>query len=313
MKEFSVTTSVTDPIRGDSEPDRFWTTTNLGEACPDVMTPMCWSVWEQSAELGWLYSMSAFGVNADDFERDLMGSVRPGAPKFRGSPARIPVILVKTPVALSLTGRRLRDLYAEIYEKWTTTVFEPAAHQVGRPIDRLVRAREDFKRVFSVHCVWRFVFQAGQSAVTRAADNAGEPGLAVELLSGVGDVNETKMADDLWRLGKGEITEHEFLSSWGYHGPNEGNPNATVWRENPAPIRALAAGSAHRRQRPADRAASAQAVGAPVARSDARDPASRNTLVVAAHAKHHPHASGGQGGLLDGDRRNPLFSKRVRS
>ncbi|MDO3402727.1 PEP-utilizing enzyme [Mycolicibacterium neoaurum] len=295
-----MTASVTDPTRGDSEPNRFWTTTNLGEACPDVMSPMCWSIWEL-AEYCWLYAMAAFGVipsvtvpsdvnergmscfygrqalnvdaikkimaglpgvDPDDFERDLMGSVRPGAPKFRGSPARVPVMLVKTPIALTRTSGRLRRLYDEMYAKWSTTVFEQTRPRPGRPIDRLVAAREDFRRTFSVHCIWRFVFQAGQSAVTGAAEKAGKSGLAVDLLSGVGDVNETKMADDLWRLGRGQITEREFLSSWGYHGPNEGNPNATVWRENPGPIRALAAASAQRDQRPADRAALAQAAGA---------------------------------------------------
>jgi pyruvate,water dikinase len=298
-----LSTTVTDPIRGSSEPDRFWTTTNLGEACPDVMTPMCWSVWEESAELGWLYSMYALGVipkrrvrvspdvndrglscfygrqalnvdaikqimaglpgvDADDFERDLMGSVRPNAPKFQGSAARVPVMLVKTPYALLRTGARLHSLYDEVYRKWLDTVFGGASAQRGEPIDRLVAARRDFNRVFSVHCVWRFVFQGGQSAVAKAAERTGDPSLVVELLSGVGDVNETRMADDLWRLSRGEIDEVEFLRSWGYHGPNEGNPFTTVWRENPAPVRSLAATSAQRGERPAQRAQRARAASA---------------------------------------------------
>ena len=291
-----MSTTVTDPIRGMSEPDRFWTTTNLGEACPDVMSPMCWSIWEESAELGWLASMAAFGVipksrvtvspdvnrrglscffgrqalnvdaikqimaglpgvDPDDFERDLMGSVRPGATKNKGSSSRVPFVLAKAPIALLRTGAMLRRLHDEMYGKWLTTVFEPSEQVPGRPIDRLVAAREDFQRIFSVHCVWRFVFQGGQSAVTSAAGVVDDPALATELLSGVGDVNETRMADDLWRLGRTEITEREFLRSWGYHGPNEGNPFTRVWRENPSPVRALASASAQRDQRPAARAA----------------------------------------------------------
>lgn len=291
---------VTDPIRGSSEPDRFWTTTNLGEACPDVMSPMCWSVWEEPAELGWLHSMYALGVipksglrvspdvndrglscfygrqalnvdaikqimaglpgvAPDDFERDLMGSVRPGAPQYKGSLKRVPAILVKAPLALLTTRGRLTALYDEMYAKWLATVFGDGSTSGGRsPVDVLVAAREDFKRTFGVHCVWRFIFQGGQSAVTSAAGKAGDPALAVELLSGVGDVNETRMADDLWRLGKGQISEDDFLRSWGYHGPNEGNPYTQVWRENPSPIRSLAAAAAQRDVRPADRAAIAQ-------------------------------------------------------
>lgn len=294
---------VTDPIRGSSEPGRFWTTTNLGEACPDVMSPMCWSVWEEPAESGWLYSMYALGVipksrlvvspdvndrglscfygrqalnvdaikqimaglpglDADDFERDLMGSVRPGAPKYKGSMNRVPVMLVKAPVALLTTGKRLRAMYDEMYGTWLDAVFTSSQPGSGRPIDALVAAREDFKRAFAVHCVWRFIFQGGQSAVTSAAEKVGDPSLAVDLLSGVGDVNETKMADDLWQLGNGHISEEQFLRQWGYHGPNEGNVYTKVWRENPNPIRSLAAAAAQRDLRPADRAVIAHRRGA---------------------------------------------------
>jgi len=36
---------LTDPILGSSEPDRLWTLTNAGEATPDVLSPLCWSLW----------------------------------------------------------------------------------------------------------------------------------------------------------------------------------------------------------------------------------------------------------------------------
>ena len=297
-----MSTTVSDPIRGTTEPDRYWTSTNLGEACPDVMTPMCWSVWEKSAELGWLYSMSALGViprkkvvvspdvndrglscfygrqalnvdaikktmaglpgvDADDFERDLMGSVRPDAPKFAGTNARLPVLAAKAPLALLGTGRRLRKLHAEMYAKWLTSAYRPSVDGVTRteePIDQLIAARADFIRVFGVHCVERFIFQGGQSAVAGLAEKAGDPALADQLLSGVGNVKETQMTDDLWLLGNGRMSEEDFIRTWGYHGPNEGNPFTTVWREDPAPVRALARASADR-ERPRERAARAAA------------------------------------------------------
>ncbi|MGA4790818.1 hypothetical protein [Nocardia sp. AB354] len=258
-----------------------------------------------SAETGWLYSMSAFGVipkkkvvvssdvnkrglawfygrqalnvdaiketlsalpgvDGDDFERDLMGSVRAGAPSFPGTYRRLPALMWRAPITLLRTGKRLRKLHDEMYREWLTTVFElgngeePARIQ---PIEWLVAARGNFVKTFSEHCIVRFMFQGGQTAVTAAAERAGEPALAVQLLSGVGDVNETRMADDMWRLGKGEITEVDFLRAWGYHGPNEGNVYTTVWRENPAPIRMLASASAER-ERPEARAARARAAAA---------------------------------------------------
>lgn len=296
-----MSTTVIDPIRGKTEPDRYWTSTNLGEAVPEVMSPMCWSVWGEGAELGWLYSMYAFGVipkkrvvvspdnndhglsvfygrqalnvdaikriladlpglKPDDFERDLMGSVRPDAPQFKGSLKRIPVVMVKAPLALTRTSGKMHRTHDEVKAWWLGEVYGADTARLGS-VEDLERGFEMFKKAFSIHCVWRFVFQGAQSAVTDAATKAGDATLVHELLSGVGDVNETRMADDLWRLGQGQLAEEEFLREWGYHGPNEGNVYTTVWRENPAPVRAMALSYARRGERPADRAKRAQAMG----------------------------------------------------
>lgn len=292
--------TVSDPIRGTSEPDRYWTCTNLGEACPDVMSPMCWSIWGDSAEWSWLYSMYAFGVipkkalvvspdmndrglscfygrqafnvdaiketmsslpgvSPDDFERDLMGSVRPDAKKIESSNRRLPVVLAKAPGTAILTGKRIRKLHNRMYAKWVKVVYESDPVSQERPaIERLLEARQDFVDVFSVHCVVRFLFQGGQSGIAAAAAKAGDAALTADLLAGVGGVLETTMTDDLWRLGNHEISEDDFLRKWGYHGPNEGNPYTTSWREDPTPIRYLAAASAVR-ERPNDRAARSNA------------------------------------------------------
>ncbi|MGW5145154.1 PEP-utilizing enzyme [Rhodococcus koreensis] len=260
---------------------------------------MCWSIWGESAEWSWLYSMYAFGVipkkavvvspdvndrglscfygrqafnvdaikvtmaslpgvSPDDFERDLMGSVRPDAKKVESSNRRLPFVLFKAPGTAMRTGKRIRKLHDRMYAKWLKVVYERDSASQDRPaIERLLEARQDFVDVFSVHCVVRFLFQGGQSGLAAAAEKAGDAALAADLLAGVGGVLETTMTDDLWRLGHHEISEDEFLRKWGYHGPNEGNPYTTSWREDPTPIRYLAAASAAR-ERPNDRAARAQ-------------------------------------------------------
>ncbi len=294
-------TEVSDPTRGTSQPGRYWTTTNLGEAAPDVLSPMCLSVWGRPAEIGWLYSMQAFGVipasatpspdvnhwgsavfygrpainvdvvretvvnlpgvKPDDFERDLCGSVRDDAPTVKGSVARLPVILAKAPKTLLRQGKLIHELHASTSTWWRREVLDSSS--TAPPIDRLVGARDRFVEAFRHHCVWRFVFAGAQSAMADAAKKAGDPGLATRLMSGVGEVFETRMADDLWRLAHGELTEDAFLRQWGYHGPNEGNPAATVWREDPAPVRALVKSHAGRDiERPRDREIRAKALGA---------------------------------------------------
>ncbi|XEM95045.1 PEP-utilizing enzyme [Rhodococcus sp. JVH1] len=55
---------MTDPVRGNSEPARYWSTTNVAEATPDILSPLCWSVWGDGLERAWLTSMYEFGVLA---------------------------------------------------------------------------------------------------------------------------------------------------------------------------------------------------------------------------------------------------------
>jgi pyruvate,water dikinase len=293
---------VFDPTLGTSEPGRYWTTTNLGEAVPDVMTPMCMSLWGEHAERGWLYSMIAFGVlpantqpspdpntwgcsvfygrialnvdavrgivatlpgvSGDDFERDLAGSVRPDAPPVKGNPKRLPILMAKAPRTLLRQKKHIAGLYAETRAWWEREVLGDGA--TASPIDRMLDVQRRWDATFGPHCVTRFMFSGVQTAVTQAAEKAGDPSLAVRLMSGVGEVFETRMADDLWRLAHGELTEDQFIAEWGYHGPNEGNPDARVWREDPTPVRALAKTYLGRAdvERPKDREARAVAAGA---------------------------------------------------
>src|ERR1700752_4192145 len=50
MVQYGVPARLTDPIRGSSEPDRMWTLTNVGEATPDILSPLCWSLWGNGGE-----------------------------------------------------------------------------------------------------------------------------------------------------------------------------------------------------------------------------------------------------------------------
>ena len=116
--------TLTDPIRGYSDPDRYWTTANIGEAVPDVMTPLCWSLWGSGNQLGSMRAWASFGLfdpadatvrpdqndsisgvfygrpainidlvrswlgrfpgmDADEFELSITGSLRPRRPRTR--------------------------------------------------------------------------------------------------------------------------------------------------------------------------------------------------------------------------------------
>ena len=51
-----------DPTNGTSEPTRYWSTANIGEAMPDVLSPMCWSFWGPDMEAGARLAYYDFGI-----------------------------------------------------------------------------------------------------------------------------------------------------------------------------------------------------------------------------------------------------------
>ena len=57
-----MTAELIDPTLGSSEPDRFWTLANASEACPLVMSPLCWTLWLRAFELGTRGSLYDFGI-----------------------------------------------------------------------------------------------------------------------------------------------------------------------------------------------------------------------------------------------------------
>ncbi|NKQ54260.1 phosphoenolpyruvate-utilizing protein [Amycolatopsis sp. K13G38] len=293
-----------DPVRGTSEPGRLWSITNVSEATPDILSPLCWSVWGRGLEEGVLWSMYSFGVVArreivmsddpndlktaaiygrqafnvdavrrmvapmpgvdpNDLERDIMGATREGVPKEPARPWRIPIILVKMPRAMLRTGSELRAVYEDVRQWWHRDVFEASRtgrHTIARPIDRLHEARDRFQRIFGIHCKVRLQLQAVQSALHDAAAKAGDTSLATRAFSGQGNVREVGMAEDLWRLAQGELTEEAFLAEYGFHGPNEGNVYTRSWREEPAPLRSMARSMAARQNYVSPRAREEEAV-----------------------------------------------------
>ncbi len=286
-----------DPTNGTSEPTRYWSTANIGEAMPDVLSPMCWSFWGPGLEAGARLAYYDFGIlpkaevrvpddpnelttsyffgrpamnldrlrslfdcipgmTADDFERDVAGTVREGLPPVPKSGRTIHVI-ARAPGAMATTGRRVRRLAADQRAWW-----EQAVHGGGGLADPggLLRESADrFREAFRVHVRGRFVVMSFQAQLTKLAASAGRPELVVRLLAGLGGVTDTDVADDLWLVGAGQLSlaargsggvpQDSFIRRHGFHGPLEGNVAGTSWREDPDSVLAMAKAMA---SRPAD-------------------------------------------------------------
>ncbi len=310
---------LTDPTDTACEPTRYWTTANIGEATPDVLSPMCWSFWGpymeaggrlayfdfgilSKAELqvpvgadrlmtahfrgrpamnldllrGWFDSMP--GTSADDFERDICGFVREGLPPEPRS-GRSRTILRKVPLAMLGTHRRLHREADEQTAWWTAQVLDGGG--AGDPLGLLEESARRFRDAFRIHVRARFMLMAIQGQLTTLAEKAGRPDLVQRVLSGLGGVAETSVADDLWRVGHGQLSREAFVRHHGFHGANEGNITARVWREDPARLDDLAAALASRpeserpRRREADGAVKREAA---VAELVAAVPGSRRAV-----------------------------------
>jgi phosphohistidine swiveling domain-containing protein len=291
---------LSDPIRGSSEPGRLWTLTNVGEATPDILSPLCWSLWGTGVEFasrGGLYDFGVLGRSAlrvpddpnrwstacffgrqamnvdrarelagllpgmtgDDFERDLLGAVRPDAAPTRSDPRRLPVLVVKAPLVLARERSAPRRLHRRQMDWWRATVLN------GRrpdPRNLLTDSSYRFSAAMRVHVRTRLILNVFRAQVESIAVKAGRGDLVPALLAGYGGVIETELADDVWSLGHRRITLNEFLSRHGFHGPNEGNVIGHSWREDPDAVLRAAAAHSNRPEsdRPAARAERAAAM-----------------------------------------------------
>jgi len=270
---------LTDPIRGGSEPDRLWTLTNVGEATPEILSPLCWSLWGHGVEFasrGGLYDFGVLprsalavpedpnqwstacffgrqamnvdrarelagllpGMTGDDFERDLLGSVRPEATPTKSDPARLPMVAVKAPCALAGERWAPRRIHDEQIRWWRSTVL---AGTWTDPAALLTDSVARFAAAMRVHVRTRLILNVLRAQVESIAARLGRADLVPALLAGYGGVIETALADDVWSVGQGQLDIDEFLRRHGFHGPNEGNVIGQSWREDPKAVLRAAA------------------------------------------------------------------------
>jgi pyruvate,water dikinase len=287
-------TELRDPTHGTSEPGRYWSTSNIGEAMPDVLSPMCWSFWGPNMEAGARLAYHDFGIlpTADlavpddpnqlltayffgrpamnlDRLRSLFGAI-PGmtADDFERdvcghvreglppetAPGRALHVLARGPAGLALAGRRVARYEVEQRAWWERDVFDTLARD-HRAL--LAESAARFREAFRIHVRGRFVLMTLQAQLTKMATDAGREDLVVRLLAGVGGVAETTVSDELWQVGRQQLALTDFLRRHGFHGPLEGNLTGVSWREDPNAVRALAESLAARpdRERPREREA----------------------------------------------------------
>jgi pyruvate, water dikinase len=300
MTDDRVAADLTDPIRGSSEPDRMWTLTNVGEATPDILSPLCWSLWGGGVEFASRAGIYDFGVlrrsalvvpddpnqwatscfygrqamnvdrarelagllpgsSGDDFERDLLGSVRPDATPTKSDPTRIPFVAVKAPLAAMRQRWAPQRAHDDQMQWWRTEVLPGNPEH---PSDLLADSVRRFSQVMRVHVRTRMILNTLRAQVESIAAGLGYADLVPTLLAGYGGVIETGLADDVWVVGQGRLSVAEFVERHGFHGPNEGNVIGHSWREDPDAVVRIAAVHAGRPEAERPRVRAERAVAA---------------------------------------------------
>ena len=267
-----------DPLHEDGDQDFFWSTDNIGEAMPGVLSPLGWT-WSGPTNDAMVrevaYQMGVFdrterrrsSVAAQDSQVSIfygrialrmdylatMGDRMPGTTgpeAMRGVFGRVPEDMQFSP-----TRRRYPFIAARM--PWVFTTTPKAVTDLAADTDLWWR---------------RSIEQVGSLDLERARVLAGEArgwfdqamtthalGLfavinplysALDSLvrqTGVGDVGslggtggaEIAIVADIWRAATGRDELSTVIANHGFHGPREGEMSSRVWREDDSQLRRL--------------------------------------------------------------------------
>src|SRR5581483_5632827 len=188
------------------------------------------------------------GGSADVLEQKVFGEVSGTSTLCKpGGIGRAAQIAWRFPLAAFRSTGLLRAMLAEHHHWWRASVFDnPPTTLEGA--QRLMReGAERFAAADVEHAIVSMLVPQFLESLTALADRAtGQPELGMNLATGFGGMEETRIITDVWRAARGEVTLQAFLAEHGFHGPNEGRLDTHSWREDPAPVRAMIAGYTER-------------------------------------------------------------------
>lgn len=258
-----------------SPEDASWSSINLAEAVPGVMTPLCASAWIPASEIGLRMPFYAMGVlesrrrhiPVDPAERithvffgrmavrvDFLceiGDLIPGQsgealsrdffgfvpPTFvsRPSKRRLPFIALRYPRMLFRVAKDMERLRSETDPWWAAAIATTPEVSVAEAQNRIDEGMERFSKALGQQSV----MAAGviQPVFEQLAAIASAAGVDTSvLLRGHREHEESIVLQDMWDVSRNRLSLEEFLARHGYHGPGEGELSARAWREDPTPV-----------------------------------------------------------------------------
>ncbi|PQP22586.1 PEP/pyruvate-binding domain-containing protein [Rhodococcus opacus] len=267
-----------DPLHSSSTPNLHWTTSNLGEAMPGVLTPLNWTLWHRTLEKAALKAAFRIGVLSraeseftDDADRHYfrvfygrptiqveymgtMGDRMPGTSSedivisilgrvpdgWQANPTRRrwPIIAGRFPWTFMTVTKEIRKTVKAV-DAW----YAPHLQRVSKALT-VAEATENF-RVATRHFDRALETQvvgslAGIVPVYDILERLTKrAGVDISALSGSGGAEVSGLVTDVWKASRNELRFDEVVARHGMHGPSEGEISSVVWRENPEPLRTL--------------------------------------------------------------------------
>jgi pyruvate, water dikinase len=276
-----MSTDAENVIHSRSAPGASWSTINLAEAMPGVLTPLGWSVWGPAGETSARAPFVAMGalpaaegvIPADPVGRVInifyghvaarvdffceMGDRIPGItgegiardvfgfvpPGFESRPSRRrwPIALVKFPATFFSIPKVVRRERTATEAWWRTQVARTPTLDLAAAQAQLAEAAQRFVGVLSQQAI--AVACGIQPVYEQLSLLATKAGLdGAKLMTGHGSHEETAVIEDLWATSRDRLTVDAFIARHGYHGPNEGEISGRVWREDATPVLRLVDG-----------------------------------------------------------------------
>jgi pyruvate,water dikinase len=277
QSSLAVDHSAPNALHAVSTPAATWSSINLAEAVPGVMTPLCASLWVPASELGLRRPFLAMGalptrlaeIPADPADRITnafygrmavrvdflcqMGDLIPGQSGealsrdffgfvpddfcSRPSVRRLPFIMVRYPRTLATIGRRIKRLRSETDAWWRAETGRMADLEFVEAQRIAATARDRFFDALATQAV--ISATVIQPLQEQLASVCERAGVDAAVLLRGSSHEEGAVLDDLWATSRGVLDVEQFVERHGYHGPGEGELETRVWREDPAAVHAL--------------------------------------------------------------------------
>jgi len=266
-----------DNLHGPSRPEVHWSTDNVGEAVPGVMSPLGASVWDVIAERTTRGSFVAIGAfprregrvpaRLEDrvvrafcgrmtLQVEIMtrlGDRLPGTSgqevaasllgtvpddiAYQPTKSRYPVLALKLPATFLTIPGRLRRETPRFHRRWQDTIDELPSADLARARALLAESLQQFEAALLLQTI---AVVGSAQPIHQALENVVQDAGVGDfgVLSGSGGA-EMAVIGDIWSASRGRMTIDEVIRIHGFHGPLEGEVSSVVWREEPAPLEKL--------------------------------------------------------------------------